>query len=227
MQYYAQAKIFNVYIYFINMKKKDSMHFTTEQYQKIKNKYGKMASWAIWKEWNTYDKSKAGMGDISFFENPTPELLESLKPNIVLVALNLSKEINRSFSNFHPNYSTAHDYKIRYALHGTPLWGAYMTDMIKDFEEKISGNVRTFLLENPSFVQQNIDFLKQELVDMGASNPIVIAFGRDTYRILRKHLKGEFNIFKVTHYSHRISKEKLREEFQLLLSQLQNKRLIL
>jgi len=44
-----------------------------------------------------------------------------------------------SFGKFHPNYSTAHNYKLRYALHETNLSGAYMTDVIKDFEEKASG----------------------------------------------------------------------------------------
>jgi hypothetical protein len=40
----------------------------------------------------------------------------------------------------------------------------------------------------------------------------LIAFGNETYDILQKNLRDEFQIFKVTHYSHYISKEKYREQ---------------
>ena len=67
--------------------------------------------------------SKSNMEDISFFENPTITTLNSLNPNIILVGLNISKHIPKLFSNFHPDYSTAQDYKTRYALKNTMFWG--------------------------------------------------------------------------------------------------------
>ena len=104
-----------------------------------------MSSWAIWKEWKPAEKSKSGMGDTSFFENPSTELLKILNPNIVLVALNISRKVDHPFGNFHPNYLAAHDYKIRYVLQRTPLWGGYMADFIKDFEELTVSKTMSYL----------------------------------------------------------------------------------
>ena len=54
-----------------------------------------------------------------------------------------------------------------------------------------------------------------------APDPILIAFGNKTYDILQKNLRDEFQIFKVTHYSHYISKEKYREHILESLKTLQ------
>ena len=183
---------------------------TLEKYENIKSKYGNMSSWAIWSE--SLDTIKSGIGDISFFENPTITTLNMLKPNIILVGLNISKDIPKNFSNFHPNYSQNNDYKTRYALKDTILWGAYMTDIIKDFEEKVAGNLMKYLNKNKIFEKENIDKFEKELIDIGAKDPIIIAFGNDSYKILKRNL-NKYKIYKVTHYSHFISKEKLREEF--------------
>ncbi len=197
-------------------------NISSEKFQNIKNKYGHMSSWAIWNEWKPTEKAKSGMGDISFFDNPSTELLKTLNPNIVLVGLNISRKVDRPFGNFHPNYSTAHDYKTRFALQGTPLWGAYMTDIIKDFEEKVSGKIMSFLRNNPDFTEENIASFKQELCYIGASKPILIALGKDSYKILSKNFRDEFRIYCVTHYSaYSISKEKLREEFLAIIVDIQ------
>ena len=50
-----------------------------EKFQEIKNKYGFMSSWAIWRELLPNEKPKTGMGDISFFIDPSPELLKMLR----------------------------------------------------------------------------------------------------------------------------------------------------
>ena len=192
-----------------------------EKFQDIKNRYGHLSSWAIWKEWKPPEKPKSGMGDISFFDNPSIELLKTLNPNIVLVGLNISQKVPRLLGNFHPNYSSAQDYKTRYALQGTSFWGAYMTDIIKDFEEKVSGKIMSFLRKNPEFEEENIASFKEELCYIGASNPILIAMGNDSYKILKKHFKDDFKILKVTHYSHFIGMEKLREEFLALSAEIQ------
>ena len=112
---------------------------SNERYDYIKEKYGHMSSWAIWSKQN--GKTKSGMEDISFFYNPSKKTLETLNPNIILVGLNISEKIDRVFGNFHPDKTKAQDYKTRYALQDTMFWGAYMTDIIKSFEEKISGNL--------------------------------------------------------------------------------------
>jgi len=201
----------------INMLKNTSNPISLEKFKQIKQKYGSMASWAFWKELIPGEKAKSGMGDISFFDNPTDNFLKMLNPNIILVGLNISRKIVRPFGNFHPDYPQAQDYKLRYALRHTPLWGAYMTDIIKDFEQKVSGKLMSYLRAHHDFEEENIQFFKEELKDIGAVNPILIALGNDAENILNYYLKGKngFRIFKVTHYSHyNNNKEKLRDAFR-------------
>jgi len=179
-------------------------------FEEIKDKYGHRASWAIWKKLDPSKKAKFGMGDTSFFDSPKDL---KLNPNIILCGLNISKKIENPFSNFHPDYSTAHDYKIRFATEDSPFTGAYMTDVIKDFEEVMSGKVMKYLNANPSIKMKNIKSFELELQDIGANNPIIIAFGNDCEKILNKELKEKYKIYKVPHYSSCISKEKLRDKF--------------
>jgi hypothetical protein len=179
-------------------------------YNSIREKYGGCSSWAIWTKRDKAKKEKTGMGDIGFFDTLNSGIL---KPNIVLVGLNISGKLDRPFCNFHPSHSTAHDYKTRYALEDTEFWGAYMTDIIKDYEEKISSNVKMFLKNNPDFEKENVERFERELSDIQAVNPTIIAFGNDAHRILNKHFKNKYKIYKVPHYSSNISKEQLREKF--------------
>ena len=144
------------------------------------------------------------------------EIMPSLNinRNIILVGLNLSGKgsIDKPFSNFHNPKSTSHDYKIRFAVHDTIFYGAYMTDIIKDNEEVMSNKVMLYLRKNPEVLNKNLKSFEKELQDIGSINPIIIAFGNDSFNILCK-LKNKYKIFKVSHYSSCISKEKLREQF--------------
>ena len=187
-------------------------HISIDTYTKIKEKYGSISSWALWK--NPVDiRSKLGMEDISFFENPSQETLQSLNPNIILVGLNISEKILRTFGNFHPDKTSAQDYKTRFALQGTMFWGAYMTDIIKSYEDKISGNVMKYLSKNKDFEQQNVKMFEQELIDIGSQNTIIVAFGNDTYTILKRNLKDKYTIYKVPHYSAFVRLDSLRLAF--------------
>ena len=181
-------------------------------YNNILKKYKNTSSWAIWKKRDITKNEKYGMDDVSFFNNM--ESLE-LNPNIVLVGLNISGYLpeDRPFCNFHPTSKSSHDYKTRYALEDTKFWGCYMTDIIKDYEEKVGSNVIKYLNQNPDFENINIKIFEEELEDINAKNPILIAFGNSVYKLLNKYFKNKYKIFKVSHYSSNISKEKLREEF--------------
>jgi len=184
------------------------MSITTEKFEEIKTKYGHMSSWALWKDKDEQGKEKSNMGDTSIFETS----VDSLNPNVVFVGLNISKKIIEPFGNFHPNYSTAHDYKIRYAVKDTLFQGAYMTDIIKDFEEKISGNVIKYINQNKEFLKENIKSFEEELEFIGSNEPILIAFGNDCYKILNNHLKDKYKLFKVSHYSSHVTKEQLKDQ---------------
>jgi len=180
----------------------------------IKSKYQYWSSWAIWADQG--DTPKSNVGDLSVLDpNTNSKLLPTINPNIVLVALNISRgDITLPFGNFHDARSEATDYKIRYATNDTPLWGAYMTDIIKDFEEKISGKVKSYLRENRDFEKENVDFFVQELSDIGATKPTLIAFGNESYDILKRNLKNEFKIHKIPHYANYSSKEKYRQQIK-------------
>ena len=189
------------------------MQITLDKFTEIKNKYGSMSSWAIWKEQD--DTIKSGISDISFFENPTDITLNILNPNIILVGLNISQHIPKLFNNFHSDYTFAQDYKIRYAIKNTMFYGAYMTDIIKDFEEKVAGNLMKYLNKNKSFEKDNIQKFEEELSFIGSFNPIIIAFGNDSYKILSRNFK-KYKIYKVSHYSLYINIEKYCLEFEKL-----------
>ena len=94
-----------------------------------------------------------------------------------------------------------------------------MTDIIKDFEEKLSGKVNSYLRKNPDFLKKNIDSFKKELTDIGCIKPIIICFGNDVYNILSKEYKGK-KVYKLTHYSARISKESFKKEVQDLVDKI-------
>ena len=83
--------------------------------EEIKEKYGRMCSFAIWSPIDESKKSKFGVGDITHFDN-----LDSLiiNRNIILAGLNLSGKgtIDKPFSNFHNPKSTSQDYRIRLAM---------------------------------------------------------------------------------------------------------------
>ena len=168
----------------------------------IKQKYSSVCSFAIWNKQE--DKPKSNMNDTSvIFKN-----LSKLKTNFILVGLNISKKLDKPFSNFH--CEKGNDYKIRYGIKGTIFEGAYMTDIIKDFEEKLSGKVMKYLRTNKDFEKKNVKLFEQELLDLQTTNPIIIAFGGDTYKILKRNLK--YNIHKAYHYSAYVSNEKFRNK---------------
>jgi hypothetical protein len=162
-----------------------------EEFNLIKNKYGHYASWAVWA--NEGVRPKDNMGDLNIFNpNENIDLLKQLNPNIILVGLNISRRIRSPLANFHDSRSMANDFKIRYALKKSPFWGAYMTDIIKDFEQKISDKLMKYLRKNSEFEAENIKIFREEIKDLGVTNPKIIAFGGDTHKILTRNFNTEF-----------------------------------
>ena len=82
--------------------------------------------------------------------------------------------------------------------------------------EKIVGRWCVFLTisktSNPKFEAKNIEFFKQELMDIGSDKPKLIAFGNAAYDILERNFRDEFEIFKITHYSAPINHDDYRNE---------------
>ena len=199
-----------------------------DKFEIIKEEYGTCASWAVWKEQGN-NPPLFNMGDLNILDpQQNPNLLSQLKPNVVFVGLNTSKDITglEPFSNFHPTSPGAKDYKTRFALKDTELWGGYMTDIIKHYPELHGQDVMGFLNGNPDVEKKNIETFREELKDLGTENRTIIAFGNDVFSILSRNLKNEFNIFKVTHYSARLNQQGLRDAIKSLIKKIKKLNLL-
>ncbi len=186
-----------------------------KRFDDVKAKWGAYSSWAVWKRIYPGDAPKKDMGDLSILDpDKNPSLLESLNPNIVLLGLNAASRAIASepWVNFHDSRSVANDFKIRFALEETPYWGSYMTDVLVGLHETDSAKVNSWIKRNPVGVGEQIARLESELVDVGAIDPLVVAFGGVAYDVLRLHLGKVYRIVKVTHYAHQVGKEKYRDE---------------
>ena len=77
------------------------------KFELIKAKYGHYASWAVWAD--SSGKPKDNIGDLSIFEiGVRDSLLRQLKPDIVLVGLNISsRRIQFPLGNFHDGSGVA------------------------------------------------------------------------------------------------------------------------
>lgn len=169
-----------------------------EKYLYIKEKYGNESSWAIWSE--MLDTNTSNMEDLSFFDDKN--ICQELNPQVIMVGLNISEPLSgKSFNNFHGKGGGA--YKLRYGLKDTPCWGAYLTDIVKNFPEPDSNKVLKHLKENPDFLEENINLFRDEISDLGSVNPRVFAFGDAAFKILDDIPKKEFTLTKLIHYSYR------------------------
>jgi hypothetical protein len=182
-----------------------------EKFVEMRERFGHFASWAIWG--GEGKNPKDNIDDLSVL-NPdlNPSLLKTLHGNAILLGLNISRRIERPLGNFHDPRPMATDFKIRYALKDTSCWGSYMTDIIKDFEEKASGRLKSFLRSNKDFERDNILKLREEIEVLGFSNPVLIAFGKDTEKIAKRYLSKEFKIVGIPHYANYVSKENYRAQ---------------
>jgi hypothetical protein len=181
-----------------------------ERFERIKEIHGLYASWAVWAE--PGDKPKSNVGDLGVLDpDRNPRLLSQLRKNVVMVGLNFSRSLLREpFRNFHDPSPRAQDFKIRYAFKGTEYYGAYMTDIIKDFPVLQARELRKQLTK--SLILQNVDTFLRELDDLDAHKPIVIAFGWDAYQLIAKWVPADSygKLVKVTHYSVYLGQERYR-----------------
>ncbi|MBU4262291.1 MAG: hypothetical protein KKC76_10540 [Proteobacteria bacterium] len=180
-----------------------------EKFVDIRERFGHFASWAIWAD--EVKNPKDNIDNLSVL-NPdlNPSLLKTLHGNSILLGLNISRRIERPLGNFHDPRPMATDFKIRYALKDTSYWGSYMTDILKDFEEKVSGRLMSFLRSNKDFERDNIRKLREEIEFLGFSNPVLVTFGKDAEKIAKRNLCKEFQIVGIPHYANYISKENYR-----------------
>ena len=87
-----------------------------------------------------------------------------------------------------------------------------MTDLIKGQVVRDSGDLVRDLARKPALIRAGINLLLQELDDLGAAAPTIIAFGKDAYRLAASHIPPArySRLAGIMHYSHYISKEDYR-----------------
>ena len=188
-------------------------------YNLMREKYGIVGSWAVWRP--AGDTPKSNTSDMSWIHDE--DLLNTLNTGFVFVGLNWSSthgelsNIGRiDWANFHSGYSRQHDYKLRYALQGTHYWGSYMTDLIKLYSEVDSGKVKTYLRNHPEIIESNIRDFEEEISYLG-KRPILVALGGEVYRMLDENLSDKYKIVQIKHYSYTIGKEDYRREVNGIL----------
>lgn len=195
-----------------------------ELFNKIAQKSGHVASWAVWTP--AGDRPKSNIGDMKVFDLQTnPDLLNTLKTDVIMVGLNFSREVKseQPFKNFHDPNPRGNDYKIRYAFTNTPFYGAYMTDVIKNLPMVSSKEVLKYLKDKSEILDENIKSFCEELTFIKAEKPLILAFGKDVYSILKKKLAPDYysSLIKLPHYSHQIGQiDYKREVFKQLEEQL-------
>lgn len=189
-------------------------------YNIMKEKYGEVASWAIWRPAGATPKSNTN--DMSWVNDV--DLLEKINTGFIFVGLNGSSTHGDQWNgqtvywaNFHSGYSRQNDYKLRYATQGTRYWGSYITDLIKHYPEVDSSKVRSYLRNHPEVITENIKEFEKEISYLG-KNPIIVALGGATYEMLKKHLGYKYKIALVKHYSFTIGKEDYRDELLSILN---------
>lgn len=193
------------------------MYISDEAFTEIKNKYGQWVSWAIWSQQKTAN-AKCGIGDLSVFDFTQNNNRSLLHVNYVLVGLNASRDVSGdgegaqdNFANFHSSYKYATDYKIRAALADTPVWGAYMTDVLKDYIELSSGNVDKAIRENSIDYNEHFPILLNEITILGAENATFVAFGKSTEKLLKLALPNAKIVY-VPHYANYNSVDAYRDK---------------
>jgi hypothetical protein len=183
-----------------------------DTFDRIKERYGVYSSWAVWA--NASGKPKSNMGDISVLDpDEYPTLLQSLRNDVVMVGLNISRPVTEPFRNFHDPSPKANDFKIRHAFTDTRFWGAYMTDFLKDFEMVESTSVIRRLKQEPSLLVESVERLLAEVRDLQCITPTILAFGTATHQLIADNVPPDkyARLVCLTHYSYRMSKERYRQ----------------
>jgi hypothetical protein len=83
-----------------------------------------------------------------------------------------------------------------------------------DEPSRLTGqHLMKYLKERPEIIETNLKTFREEIKDLKAAAPVILAFGKDTHTLLSENLnKNEYRkLIKLMHYSHQIGKEAYKE----------------
>lgn len=195
------------------------MSISDETLREIRTKFGGCSSWGVWSPEGSTPKSN--VGDLSVFDfAANPKVRDSLHADIVAVGLNISGDVTLGpFENFHSASPAAQDFKLRYAFTGTPAWGCYMTDILKNFPEISSQKVRSHIKRNPESLIGHFSKFREEVEILNANKSLFLGLGGVATELLRMAMPTEAKILQAPHYSAwQFNKESYREKFQRVIS---------
>jgi len=165
--------------------------YSMTEYLNLKEKYGSVASWALWND----DNEK----DTSIIE----ENIGLLHSRFVGIGLNISKPVS-TWSNFRGG---KHDRKLRKTFNKGRLKGFYLTDFLKNVVEKNSTVIEQKIKNQELQLDSHISFFLEEMKDVKINDETeFIIFGKQTFTLFNKYLKPLFpknNIILLKHYSAR------------------------
>lgn len=190
---------------FIELKKDENLDLK-KIYEEMKKNFGNCGSWAVWDTENYKHLDYIMNKDVS----------NEIQNKYVLIGLNISRPIKEVYGNFHSAFNdksttATNANKLFYSLYNTPLWGSYMTDIIKYHKDPTSTNVVKYLKKNPEKMKKHIETFEKELNILENKNPILITMGKDTYKIVKKYLP-KFKIYNIPHYATQWSTKKYIEK---------------
>ena len=168
------------------------MGFDQSKFDELAAKYGWCSSWAVW--------DPAYPEDAAIIANHVAEL----KTSVVLVALNISREIRNDWQNFHGHLGE-HARKLMYAFNESPYRGAYMTDLIKGEVEPNADRLMAKVRSGKIDLCKHVNAFNAEMSHVGVhKHSLFILFGDKVEKLFRlADLHTVYlNHVRCTHYSY-------------------------
>ena len=181
------------------------MGISVDKFKKVKDNSGYYASWAIWREYYETMTPKEGIEDLSIFDDEN-KIVKEFNDKYVFVALNGAEHDSekRIWGNFHSSdKKRENDFKLRYALQGTKLWGSYITDFMLITKTNSKEVIEEYNSLSQKEKENNIKRLQNE-IDIINKDAVIIAIGKDARKLIDE--SGEFKnnkIYDIPHYSAR------------------------
>ena len=172
------------------------MELDRKQYNILKEKYGKVASWLIY-----YDDYGNHEKNYKLIERS----IDILNPKYVFCGLNAACHTMKVWEAFHVKYQGGKGKLLRDTFNASRVFrGAYVTDIIKEHVDPKSNNVRDKIKKNGINIGHNIKIFCQEMDDLRVNGtyPIVYAFGWDAYNIIaQSDINKLYSVEYIVHYS--------------------------
>ncbi len=167
------------------------------QYNILKEKYGKVASWLIYDEdYGNYEKN------FLLIERSVATILN---PKYLFCGLNAALDTQRVWEPFHCRYRGSKGKLLRDTFNNSKVFiGSYVTDLIKEHVNSKSQEVIADVKSNTANLNRNMDIFKQEIDDLkiGSDYPRIFAIGRDVYNLIaNSNIGRSYNVEYIPHYS--------------------------